>query len=346
MLCQFRKNFFSEQSLAHAISICTFQNCENRGDIQIEALRYLFIHGKKYRKCPDLVKISLEMLKKFYAEKNVKCTRELVDIVSTFCPRYREAFLDFLREQDARVTQATQVAQVTRLAQAIPPKPSVKTVYTDSQNVHNSEINKSVIKSAQTLCASFWDVINLKEASETEKSEYKKTCLENIRKELATKHPEKLELVNSSIEYIKNNTAWFGETKITLEDTFLAVWLWISGHKDFPELENRLLEELKEMNGQCTTGHIARLVNIIQGFTEDEKLCIRISQQDRVKSIVYSYLTKELKTCQDSKVLDGILDLSPEYKQFILKKITERFPVPDSDVKQATNCFAKTKIFV
>ena len=44
-----------------------------------------------------------------------------------------------------------------------------------------------------------------------------------------------------------------------------------------------------------------------EGFTEDEKLCIRISNLDQCNSVIRKYLNDSLSTCTDEKVLEGMM---------------------------------------
>ena len=134
----------------------------------------------------------------------------------------------------------------------------------------------------------------------------------------------KLELINTSVDYIKNSIAIFGDRRISLRQAFIALCYWIADHSECNALELRLIEEFTEMKEMCTTGHIARLMNVIQGFTEDENLCIRISGNDQCVAVVKSYLTKSLEECKDDEILDGLLTGSEKYKEFLREKISEK----------------------
>jgi hypothetical protein len=118
------------------------------------------------------------------------------------------------------------------------------------------------------------------------------------------------------LDYFNTNIATFG-IGITLRDTFICLYLWIIEHNNKLDLESRLLDELKEMKGYCTTGRLARLINVIQGYTEDENLMVRINDRDRTYSIVKTFLDKKLKECKNEEVLEGMIDLSEKYKEYI-----------------------------
>jgi hypothetical protein len=61
------------------------------------------------------------------------------------------------------------------------------------------------------------------------------------------------------------------------------------------ELWDRFRQELDEMAGTCSSGHLARLVNVLVGFHPDIK--IEISNYDRVKSTFQQWMQN--KATQD-----------------------------------------------
>ena len=47
------------------------------------------------------------------------------------------------------------------------------------------------------------------------------------------------------------------------------IWVKIQAHAEKVELEKRLWEEALDSLGMCATGHLGRLANVLQGYTED-----------------------------------------------------------------------------
>ena len=47
------------------------------------------------------------------------------------------------------------------------------------------------------------------------------------------------------------------------------------------------------MTKYCTTGHLSRLINVLQGYTDDKKLSIVISDEQQIKAVIYNYLDTE-----------------------------------------------------
>jgi len=274
-----------------------------------QGLRYLLNFQHLYYRAPspeDIIRKCLALFDLHLPSRNRLFLDEMADLIGTFSPRHRRDLLDRLRRLDH------------------PPPPGInkapeKTVYADTQNVHNHDINQSVLQVAKTLTEKYKSLVEIGIPG------HKDACLDNISKILIEKYPGEESLISTSITYLKTSTAIF--YSLSFKDIFLSVWLWIleSEHKE--ELEKRLLEELREMHGKCTTGHLARLVNVIQGFTQEETLCIKMSLKDQCHSVVRQFLTTELKNCQDEKVILEMTEKEkPTYKAFVKSRVLMKAP--------------------
>jgi hypothetical protein len=286
---------YSLQGLVHAVNIYNFPQDYPNINHRILSIRYLLMYHKE---CPRMCPKKQDILQ--YAEtlfnNNIhnRDVNEIADIVNEYGNNDR---------------------LLNRLRQYEQPKNVTKTVYNDSQNVHNSTINQSVIKITKNLFLKYNKKFENKED----------VFMDNIKNSLIEKFPEDLEIILESIEYIKKNFATFG-INITLQQVFISLWLWISEDKHIEQLQIRLIEELKDMKGQCTTGHLSRLINVIQGFTDDEKLLIKISDKDQINSVVRQYLNKCLIDCKDEKVIEGMLEYNNDFVIFVKLKIKEKLP--------------------
>ena len=311
---------YTDQGMAKALDTFNcWQEHKNHPRLRVLGLRYLFKHRDKkhtnYR-CPktdQLVQKASEMFTEFLNSKEIEFAREVADVVITYVPNSRKFFLDRLRERDNII-----VEPINRIVEQ---QVKIKTVYTDSQNVHNTKINNSVIHAAKMLCQKYEHIINIRNGDEG----YKNHLLFEIEHILKHNHPNESRLIEKKVEYIRTNTATFGTAGTTMKDVFISVWFWIVEHKQQKELEKRLLEELKDMDGGiCSTGHLSRLVNVIQGFTTDEELCIRISDTEQCKAVISQYLTTILGECKDEQILDGILDGNEQFIKFIRLRVSEK----------------------
>lgn len=193
-----------------------------------------------------------------------------------------------------------------------------KTIYDNAQNVHTTEIEKSVSNIIGLLCSSNIplkvdgteidfehvenEIINIlneepykiscnlqkcdinnftqKEIYEIKKNIFCKKCIKNV---------EKKDKITISLNRIKMDRTLYLNT-YKLNNILIKIWtrinttdynsLYKSDISIKNELIKRLLEELEEMSGTCTSGFITRLANIFSGFDED--LTVRISIEDQI----------------------------------------------------------------
>lgn len=178
-------------------------------------------------------------------------------------------------------------------------------VYNDTQNVHNSEINDSVINIASSL-------VNNKSVP---------SDMFNIDEELKKYYPEyenHKEQINASLERIKNEQTKFKDG-ITIPMVFDKIVGIIASSIHKPELVKRLGEELYEMNGLCSTGHMARIVNVIQGFNDiPEELKIKINPKDEIYANIQSYISSEIQKSDNyDQLMDDMMDTGDNHKRFV-----------------------------
>lgn len=324
---------YSPEGLTCAINIFNFpEEFKERPRLRVLAFRYLFQYGHNMSKYSPTETKLLNQMKQMFQEmlrthRTHQHAYEIADILSTHIPIEGNILLNRIRtiedDYDVPLTSTRLGTRLgTRLHTQIPNrvrvdrnKPKVtKTVYNDSQNVHNTKINQSVLKIAKKLVNQYSDLLKLDNCND---------MLQNIKNILLNKYPSHSNDIMESIKYIQESTATFG-VGITLQDTFKAVWLWIHDSEHITELEKRFVEEIKEMKGYCTTGHLARLVNVVQGFTEDDTLTIKISEKDQCIAVVKTFLNKKLKDCNDENVIEQIIDGGEDYKKFIRESIKEK----------------------
>lgn len=301
----------SEQGMAKALNIYNFwRDAEHHPALCTFGLRYLFKYNRQilkrynYPNSAQLIQVAHDMMTAYLNTNNLQNAREIADIISEYHVNEGERFFQRLRALDE-----------VKIENKV-----IKTVYADSQNVHNSKINNSVIRSATKLC----ELYNVKLENEIENKRQNSFILSEIEAILKRGHKNASAIIEKSIEYIRISTATFGEKRLSLCDILVSVWLFIINHAQRADLELRLIEELKDMNGLCSTGHVARLVNVIQGFTSSEELQIRISDAEQCKAVVGQYLSNVLKECKDENVLDGILDGSDAFVHFVRVKVADK----------------------
>jgi len=178
---------------------------------------------------------------------------------------------------------------------------NAKTMFENAQNVHTEEIEKSVLNILEKLGEypmlkiddSYIDFnyvenqieILLRNSIETE-SHFQvlcKHCLKNDEtlfcSDECTDQYEIHHRIRVALNRIKLDRVLYSKYNNTLVTILLKIWSFVSGHENEREMKIRLLEELEEMSGTCSSGFATRLVNVISGFSEFN---IRISWEEQI----------------------------------------------------------------
>ena len=189
---------------------------------------------------------------------------------------------------------------------------TLQAISSDSQNVHNSKINDNIKHIVQNLCKDYPYTRGVVKQS-----------IYQIVSMYAKNH--ELDTIRKSLQFIEKNPSHFN-IHVRLRDLLVSLFIWIQTHDGdtLKELHIRLKDELVDMSGMCSTGHMSRLVNVMQGFTENPRYILNINNKKYLKNIIYKYLTKCLQECNDEAITDGILDKTDEFKHFIDTKVDEK----------------------
>ena len=170
----------------------------------------------------------------------------------------------------------------------------VKTIFDNTQNVHIDEIEKSVLEALEFLSS-----INMKTLSgvpgtaqitfeyvkkqieeELEKSKPKEPKRKTKKyKEEKKLYDEKEDKIKISINRIYMDRALYSNYNCSLLHILLKIWTYLSGHESGEDMKNRLLEELIDMSGTCSSGFASRLVNVISGYGDFN---LTISWRDQI----------------------------------------------------------------
>jgi hypothetical protein len=170
------------------------------------------------------------------------------------------------------------------------------TVYDDTQNVHNHTINETVIASAQ----------NIMDHAGTP------SPMVHVERELQQYYPQyekHKEKIQSSLNRIRSDPSKFrGDT--TIAQVFDRVVSFISTSRHKQEMWRRLGEELVEMNQLCATGHLSRIVNVIQGFDDvPQEFQIKMDPKDEIFANLSNYITMNVQESgQADKLLESMID--------------------------------------
>jgi hypothetical protein len=165
-----------------------------------------------------------------------------------------------------------------------------KTIYDDSQNVHDSHIVKSIQKSIYNLMSDL-------------KSQSLDTVLKSIVEDKILNTQTKQQLV----EYCEDKTI-HSIVGITFDEVLRYVWTNISKHKDSDEIKKILNIEMKDSICKCFTGRLSRLINCLNGF--DERVSVIISDKQEILNVII-------------KIRNMYEDVEKQ-KEVIIKELLER----------------------
>lgn len=168
-----------------------------------------------------------------------------------------------------------------------------KSVYNDSQNVHDHDINKSVLLACYTLIT---------------ETKIDNLLIDDIRQQLLTATPQYNDAIITVLSRIQFDQSKFKYNDFTfgLFEIFCALYMYIQNHSNKDDLMLRLGEEMNEMEKYCSSGHMSRFINVIQGYTDDKRLQIRISDKQQINSIISHYLNKCCETTSD-EIMDSMI---------------------------------------
>ena len=273
---------------------------------RVLAYRFLFQHKDKDRRLVPSHSQIVNSIKKMVTDNRhsePSVLMELVDVLLEYSKKDGEELLAFLRRTQLQTKPA-------------PPKTNGPkgTIYADSQSVHNSSITGTIKQVAKYLCTKFRPEIRPGEEN---------TLKDSIRLKLESNSifTGNKKVLDEVLNRIYNDNALFEGYNVDI--VLYSIWNWISLQRN-DELYNRIAEELYEMHKYCSTRILSGLINSIQGFTDDENLIIKMSPEEQYKTVIYAYLDKKLKECDDEKVIDGMYDKDQYFLNFIIKNIEEK----------------------
>lgn len=190
----------------------------------------------------------------------------------------------------------------------------VKTIFQNAQNVHTKEIEKSVAEIIEFLSlyptqtkensenipidfefvsSNIKNILKdefneLNHVAKTECYNYlvnndivsenndRKFCSEQCEKQF-NKHNK----IKLSLNRIYMDRALYSKFNNSLINILIKIWSYLNSNEYKDEMIIRLLQELEDMSGTCSSGFCSRLVNVISGFGD---LNIRISFEDQIIS--------------------------------------------------------------
>lgn len=182
---------------------------------------------------------------------------------------------------------------------------NVLTVYDNSQNVHTKEIEDSV-KDALEFLQTF-ELMKYQGKSITVEFVEKKIgdILKEEKKALGVSKYEKEEKINVAFNRIVMDRALYSKYNCTLSHILLQIWTYLWGHENEKEITGRLMEELYEMAGTCSSGFASRLINTISGFGD---FSMKISWRDQIIANLSGRLNARIRDMDNLTLQEKVLE--------------------------------------
>ena len=176
------------------------------------------------------------------------------------------------------------------------------TVYNDTQNVHNSDINKSISQS-------IYAILNTPKNNDL----YMNDIIDDLILTSQTKE--------SLVEYCAC-TDVHSTFNVTFAEVLQSVWYIIQKHADSVEIKRILNAEMSESICKCFTGRLSRVINTLNGF--DDRVCIVISNNDAIGNIIVMIIAQNKdKNINEMKALCKVELLSRGYTMDIIDEWIE-----------------------
>ena len=153
------------------------------------------------------------------------------------------------------------------------------TIYTNVQNVHDTTINKTIINTLRELI------------QKVKTKRHSGEVLEVIRDKYSYLEQSRIDKIMSSIERIMIDTAKY--ENMCISDVLVLVWEYICQSENKEELENRLIQELEDMDQTCSTGHLSRILNVLSGYFSES--VVQITLKDQLRSNIFARYTRLIK---------------------------------------------------
>ena len=143
-----------------------------------------------------------------------------------------------------------------------------------------------------------------------------------------TEKKPNIELIKASLLRFSLDRGLYSNFQ-SIQSLVIKIWQIIKEHEYRETLTQRLFEELIEMSGSCSSGHISRLVNVLSGFEINGKLMkLTIDYKDEMTSVMMAKINKKIseigltgKEEDASSVMSNDSVADEEYQNSILEEM-------------------------
>jgi len=173
-------------------------------------------------------------------------------------------------------------------------------IFANRQNVHSESIEESSQETLEKLHEKYGAAVGADVFQKVQSWRMEMESWESF-KSRSSADQDKITIAINRVVFDKR---LYGGTKDSLAAILGLVWKHIhaSDHKE--ELQKRLLEELAEASGQCSTGIAVRLLNTLSGFDD---FMIRISYRESILAKVIHYMNRIIMETEDEELQEKLL---------------------------------------
>jgi len=182
----------------------------------------------------------------------------------------------------------------------------VLSIFDNAQNVHTKEVEDSV-KEAIEFLQSF-ELMKMENNKPIDINFVEKKIYEFFDQEYKVSETDRIlsrEKIEVSLNRIKLDRALYSSYNCTLKHILLQIWTYTSGNKNEADIKRRLMEELIEMAGTCSSGFASRIINTISGFGD---FSMRISWKDQIIANFTGRLNARIRDMDDLNLQEKVLE--------------------------------------
>ena len=294
----------------------------------IYMLKYITSRNSELKTKED-VDFSLDFMEVLYAEGGIHVKMDIADqfILNGRATRGHQMLAEIREIENihADLLNGQQIGDFLRNGRLREDRK--KSGYTDSQNVHHSEINGSVLKAAFNMIMLYPPQDFIKRSPfEFTGGDIRLKEIKYVFDRLKDGLNEgDLEKLNMSLQRIWNDPTNFSlnKNRFQLIHIFKAIYQWATrATKDTDEAISRLKQELVDTSVFCCSGYMARLLSTIQGLQgQPPDTEIKVSDATQIKNILFYTIQKEMP----EKIIDAMTMLDTDvYYPYVVEKVNSR----------------------
>ena len=166
------------------------------------------------------------------------------------------------------------------------------TIYDDQQNVHKINLDKDILPILDTI------------VSKPHSSHVNFDFVKNKLNTLLELNDDDKKSFNIAMNRIEMDTSLYSQLNITLSTILQKVYNYSINHVSEFDMQKRIIEELVDASGKCSTGYGNRLINALSGFDD---MFITISDEESIVGKVSGRLNKLIRGIKDDDEREEVM---------------------------------------